>query len=453
MKTILIIEDNRDHLESLTALIKQWWHDSRVLKAMDETVALQLMSNHPVDVILCTACLPGTEELQALSDLIDQYPHIPHICIGDGKIDREKKAIKQGASYYHDWPCNRQLLFDQLQELFEASTAGFVKGIPLHSFLQMLEGDGKTCTLQCSMGDEIGFVYLSEGVVIDGKYNMLSGEEAVYELIAWDDPIIRIRFFSGNRKDRIKKPLMSLIMEGMRRKDEKQAGEVEEKRTGGQPHLKRFLTTGHRLSLDIGSNLTMEFDNIETPLRAMMVGMVAGSHLIVTTPDHFSVTETEPQEKIGLLVKYLHMGNLCLFKTDLLRSIQHPQKHLFLRYPTIIHYHELRKAKRVAIYIDCRLILADGVEYPGALVDLSYSGGLVQLMTSANSLPQIRIGEEIVMTCRLPGLEGRQEISGIVRNLLKNSQEARIGVEFKDLRSTIQNTINHYLDSIENVQV
>ena len=454
MRTILLIEQDREHLDSLAVTIRQWWPDSKILTAMDETVARQLLSNHPVDVILCSLNLPQTEDLPALSYLTEQYAHIPLISICDGSGDIENKALKLGACYHHERPCNQMLLFDQLHELFEVSTGGFVRGIPIHSFLQMLEGDGKTCTLQCALGDEIGFIYMVEGVLVDGRCGDLSGEEALYEMIGWDDAIIRIRYFNGKKKDSIKKPLMSIIMEGMRRKDERLHGEGEKRGNKRQPRLKRFLTAGHRLSLDIGASLTMEFDNIDTPLRAMMIGMVPGSHLIVTTPDHFSVTKTQPQEKIGLLVKYLHMGNLCLFKTDLLRSIEYPQKHLFLRYPTIIHYHELRQAKRVAIYINCRILLPDGSQFDGALVDLSYSGGLVQVLASTNSeLPQVQIREPVKINCMLPGLDNEQEISGIVRNLQKNSQEARIGMEFKNLRSSIQNTINHYLDSIEKIQV
>lgn len=451
MKTILLVEKNRTELDALKSIFKPLRKEIKILTAMDESVALQLIINHPVDIILCALKIPGTNEYQTLSLLIGQYPHVPLIAIGDKGVDKARELHLLGGYHYHERPLYSALLLDQVQELLEATTNGSVKGILIHSFLQMLEGDAITCTLQCTSRGNIGYIYMSNGELIDAKLGPLSHEEAIYAMIAWDDPIIRVRYYNGKRKNKIRKPLMSIIMEGMRLKDEKIKESDGPKEEGNKrPPFKRFLTAGHRLSLDIGSQVTVDFENIDSPLNTTLVGMTAKSFLIVTTPEHFALTGITLEKNKGLMVKYLDMGKLCLFKSEILRIIHHPGNLLFLSYPSLIHYHELRKARRVSILIPCTLSLENNTQFQGSLIDLSYAGGLCQMQTKdAEALPDVQIEENVILRCLLPGLQEEQEIHGIVKNISKNSQEARIGIAFQNLRSSLQNTINHYLDSVE----
>jgi len=451
MKTILLVEKDWTGLNVLAGIFRQWRQDIKILTAMDEAVTHQLMINHPVDVIFYGLNLSQTDSLQTLSNLTDQFPHVPLIAIGDKGLNKAVEVQRLGGYHYHERPLNSELLFDQVKELFEASTSGSIKGIPIHSFLQMLEGDAKTCTLQCNSDGKVGFIYMMEGVLIDAECGTLVHEEAVHEMIGWGDTVIKIRFYSGNRAEKIRKPLMSIIMEGMRLKDEKWTeSEKQKNETRKTPRLKRFLTAGHRLSLDIGARVSVEFEKLDFSLSANMVGMIPDSYLIITTPEHFSITGTKPEETTGLMVKYLHLGKLCLFKSIILRAIHYPKDLLFISYPSLIHYHELRKAKRVAVNIPCRLTQADNTRFQGTLIDLSNLGGLCQMLAKTEKiLPDVQIGEEVRISCRLPGLEEEQEILGEVRNIHKNIQEARIGIEFKHLHFSVQNTIKHYLDTIE----
>ncbi len=453
MKTILFIDKDRTNLDALVILFREWRKDAKFLTAMDEKVAFQLLANHPVDIILCALDFSQDENFDDLTKMTGSYPYIPFIFLGKEGAHKSTEVQRLGGSHYHEHPLNSELLLTQVKELFEMSTSGTIKGIPLHSFLQMLEGDAKTCTIQCDSGEMIGFIYMVAGVLIDAECDSLVQEDAVHEMISWEDPIMWIRHFNGKRQDKIRKPLMSIIMEGMRLKDEKVRKTGEPQGESEQSaSFKRFLTAGHRLSLDMGERVSVEFEGIESPLSSAMVGMIPDNHLVLTIPDHFSVTQTQPEEKSGVLVKYLHMGSLCLFKSVILRVIHHPTHLLFLSYPYLIHYQELRKAKRVAVFIPCLLSLLNETHFHGALIDLSYSGGLCQIMTKESEhLPDVQIGEEVSIGCHLPGLKDDQQFSGIVRNIQKNVQEAKLGIEFHHLSTSIENTIKHYLDSIESI--
>lgn len=454
MKTLLFIEKDRSELDVLVGIFREWRRDVKILTAMDEKVAIQLLANHPVDIIFCALDFSEDKTRNILEKMTEKYPYIPLITIGDNGANKSNEMQKIGGVHYHERPLNSEILLAQVEDLFGLSTTGTIKGIPLHSFLQMLEGDAKTCTIQCSSGNTLGYIYMVDGVLIDADCGEFTQEDAVYEMISWEDPIMWLRFFNGKRPDKVKKPLMSIIMEGMRLKDEKSKARGEENVEKEKvTSFKRFLTAGHRLSLDIGEKVSVEFEGIDSALSSVVVGMIPDCHLITTIPDHFSVMEIQPKENSGVMVKYLHMGSLCLFKSVILRAIHHPTHLLFLSYPTLIHYQELRKAKRVAVYIPCTLIVAGEAQFQGALIDLSYTGGLCQMISKdIKQLPNVQIGEEVTIGCMLPGLADEQHFYGIVRNFQKNMQEARIGIEFYQLSSPIKNTIKHYLDSIETIQ-
>ncbi len=94
----------------------------------------------------------------------------------------------------------------------------------------MLEGETKTCTLCVSTATETGFIYLRSGSVISAETTELRGEEAIYEILTWEDTSIEIKFLNPNLKQDIDKPFIYLVMEASRLKDEK--SEAPEKQFG-----------------------------------------------------------------------------------------------------------------------------------------------------------------------------------------------------------------------------
>ena len=106
---------------------------------------------------------------------------------------------------------------------------GVFHGISLASFLQMSEMEGASCTLKVKAGEQKeGRLYLRNGTLVAAAAEAVSGEEAVYEILEWDSPTIEIDYPDLNIAKEITQPLMHLLMEGTKRKDEK-AGKLVHK--------------------------------------------------------------------------------------------------------------------------------------------------------------------------------------------------------------------------------
>jgi len=102
----------------------------------------------------------------------------------------------------------------------DADVGGQLHGISLDSFLQMAQMERTTCTLNVSANEEVGFMYILNGELIDAQTGILEGSEAAYLIISWVNSTIEIENKCDRTENKIKEPLMNVLMEGMRIRDE-----------------------------------------------------------------------------------------------------------------------------------------------------------------------------------------------------------------------------------------
>jgi hypothetical protein len=104
----------------------------------------------------------------------------------------------------------------------DIEVGGQIQGISLGSFLQIVNMDKTTCTLKIYSNDDIGYLYMKDGALVAAETGHLSNVDAAYEILSWNKTVIIIDNAPIPNQN-IKIPLMSVLMEGLRRKDEKNA--------------------------------------------------------------------------------------------------------------------------------------------------------------------------------------------------------------------------------------
>ncbi len=100
------------------------------------------------------------------------------------------------------------------------SFGGKLQGVSLGSFLQMAQMDCITCTLKVNSADETGYLYLLQGELVSAEVGNLENLDAVYRLISWDETVIEIQDSCEKTENQINQPMMNILMEGSRLKDE-----------------------------------------------------------------------------------------------------------------------------------------------------------------------------------------------------------------------------------------
>jgi hypothetical protein len=143
---------------------------------------------------------------------------------------RNKSKIEVHLGYCSDWMTDGD--YQQLENLIKhevshdvftqmgADIGGQVRGISLPSFLQMAEMEKSSFSLRISSHQKIGNLHISDGNLISANYEDLSGCDAAYQVISWDDVSIDIEPLDESKSDEIKQPLMQVLMESLKIKDE-----------------------------------------------------------------------------------------------------------------------------------------------------------------------------------------------------------------------------------------
>ncbi len=428
MNTLLILGNPTSNGNSLTNLLHQWENSLDIKIAPDEDSAIDILTQNKIDLTISNLALREHQNLKTLLRLTSLYPFIPCMAI----TNTGKEAMNYGASICLQTPLDNVKFLSQVAEFLELETRGTIRGIPIHSFLQMIEGEQKTCTLVVSTSTQTGLLYLKSGVFIGAETLELKGEKAAFEILAWEDVVIEIKYLDPRRKQDIDKPLIYMIMEAFRLKDEKLAL-PEETNEPPKSKLRHISTVGRPLTIDIGTQFRLSFVQSDATLITSMVGMLQDSHIIATAPSPFSAVEKAFVNQERITVKYLHMGLLCMFKTTVLHVIEKPQKMLFLDYPSVIHCREMRRSERLKTDIATTMFLKDGQPIQGKLTEISTTGGLFHTSLTGNKILQsLDIHSKVQLQCHVEDFDTNQKFDVIIRNSYKNSSDIRLGMLFSE---------------------
>ncbi len=132
-----------------------------------------------------------------------------------------------------------------------AQTQGQIGGVSLASFLQMLEQERKSCTLQVISEDKNGNFFFEEGNLIDASCGDTVGHDAVYKLLSIKNPTFNVTE-AQDRLHRIAQPLAHILLNASTRIDEEKFDQGKKKITPtlpssisekANPSLKRLIET------------------------------------------------------------------------------------------------------------------------------------------------------------------------------------------------------------------
>jgi len=447
MKKIIIIEDSYTDQSSVAGICHSWKDDLEFFTATGTKEGLKIINEKEIDLIICNLSSGYGPQIGCLSILSVRFPYIPSLAITGSEQQLEEEVINQGAALFLKSPPHPDELRLKVHELLKMAQIGVVRNIPVHSMLQILEMDEKTCTLMVKTGGQVGLIFLENGIVIGAETVDKTDEDAIYTIMGWDDTTTEIRHYNGQRPNRIDKPLISLIMEAYRLKDEKdnlKENSNTNKKT--KPEHKFLSNVGGNFYLEMGAKINMQVDKQESLLTCEMVGMVPDKFLIITAPEPADLAKKIMHPNSRIVLSFIHLGRMCSAKTGIMENITSSQKLLFLKYPEVIHFNELRKAKRTSVFVPVTLKINGGENLTGLLVDLSSKGcRYTAKVDKSSKLPKLDIDSEIELSCTLPGIKYSQLLHGKVKTIKKSSFELRLGIEFVDMADILKTYIEKYV--------
>jgi len=231
-KKILLVDDDQLTLEMLTFGLEHL--DMEIKTATNGVEALQIAWDFQPDMVIMDIMMPMIDGMEAAS-VLKNHPRtskIPIIFVSgkatppDGtaalaeayvtKPFRVEELIARIDSVWKE----RESLGKEIKE--EKDFLGKLSLIGLPDLIQILEQGKNTGVLTLSSEGQKGLVYFQDGRVLDAEAEGRKGKWAVYHLLSWTRGDFSFRSQAVSRAPVIYSSGTRLVLEGMRRFDERQ---------------------------------------------------------------------------------------------------------------------------------------------------------------------------------------------------------------------------------------
>ena len=186
LKSVLIVDDDRDFLICVENFLKVYTDQIDVLIAANGLQALQILENRKVDLLVTDIKMPEMDGIELLSRLslknLDLNVIVTTAFATKENIERLNKI---GQFYYLAKPFNLEIFGKKILSVLKEKSEAFVSQFTLTNLLQMIEMEQKTCTLHVKSNGKVGYLYLQKGALINAETNGIEGPEAAKTIISW----------------------------------------------------------------------------------------------------------------------------------------------------------------------------------------------------------------------------------------------------------------------------
>lgn len=227
MRNVLIVDDERFFLLSLVEGLGTYAADFNTLTAENGKKAVDVLSRTGIDLVVTDLKMPEMDGFELLAFMTKNYPGIPVIVMTAYCTPEIKSRLEMIGSFrVLEKPLDFKDLVDYIFTELANISKGYIRGITLPAFLQLVEMERKTCTLTVRSRGRKGFLYFTDGELFDADNGKEKQEKAALDIVCWDEAEIEISSVCREKSKNIPSSLSHLLMEGFRLKD-------EEGRSGG----------------------------------------------------------------------------------------------------------------------------------------------------------------------------------------------------------------------------
>ena len=224
MKNILVVDTDPIMLHTFVGLLKSQGSFLRVLSATNVQTALDVLAGEKVHILITGMHMSEMDAFELLSLLGVEYPQTRVIVMTNNASSMFRAKIKQLASVIHfDQALDISMLTKRIFTELQIDYGGQIRGITLSSFLQMLELEHRSCTLQITAKGKTGTIYMLDGKPAAAKMGLLTGKPAALHILTWENVLIDIDYAPREAPREITTSLMNMLLESGRMVDEKQS--------------------------------------------------------------------------------------------------------------------------------------------------------------------------------------------------------------------------------------
>ncbi len=216
-----------------------------------------------------------------------------------------------------------------------------------------------------------------------------------------------------------------------------------------EQNTKNFIEATTMLSSEIGTEMQIEIPGLEKRIKLNLIGQRPNQYIIFHLPEKlYNSIDTDALSSGNKAnIRCISRGAVFGFQTNVIKLIVDPDNLLFIQYPEKIQKQEIRKSQRVKCLLPARLY-QEGNELKGTVADISRTGCHFQIKKESLSIEQIKLTREeseLKFAISLPGLEGDQIISTVIKSNFVDDEKVQIGLQFINVDQSILSVVDHFI--------
>lgn len=223
MKKVLIVDDEKSFLLSLQDGLQMHADKFSIVTANNGLEAVKLLEESVFDLLITDLEMPEMNGFELLAWVTQKVPQLPVIVMtAFGTPEIESRLAEFEALQYLEKPLDLYTLEKAILTGLNNVSKSFIRGISPATFLQLLYMEKKSCSLKIKSPQQVGYLYLQSGNLIDAECGELKGEEAAYQIVCWDKTEIEMENFCQRQETIINGSLESILLNASQQKDEQQ---------------------------------------------------------------------------------------------------------------------------------------------------------------------------------------------------------------------------------------
>ncbi|OYT71335.1 MAG: hypothetical protein CFK52_08200 [Chloracidobacterium sp. CP2_5A] len=225
MRRVLLVEDDTAIAQIVARWLSRYQEELEVLTAEHGREALDILARQPADVVVTDLQMPVMDGFELIARLLSESAQLPIIVTTAMAVsDVETRLSQVRAIPVIRKPLSVNTLYNAIRNELNARQQGVIQGLTLASFLQLLEVERKSCVLRVTAAGRVGYLYFSDGELLQAETGHAEGEAAAFDILLWEGVQLQMSAPPATPPSRtLHDRLMGLLMEAFRRRDEAEA--------------------------------------------------------------------------------------------------------------------------------------------------------------------------------------------------------------------------------------
>jgi len=221
---VLIVDDDQSWLSLMEKELANYAENFIVHTADSGEAALTAIKRNHIMLVVSDLRMPGMDGFDLLSRILEGCPDIPVIIVTAYDRPKTKDVVfRSGAAGYLTKPIASDVLAREINKMLrKKAEGGNLNNVSLETFLQLVEMEQQTCTLQVlnKAGNTGGVLFFRNGELFNARIGDQQGKSAAYEILSWSSVSVSIENECVFAEKLIEGDLQAILLDAMRSKDE-----------------------------------------------------------------------------------------------------------------------------------------------------------------------------------------------------------------------------------------